>query len=55
MKKEWDKKDQAIFECADRGLIGLKRFGWLTLIEYEDIIEIIQKAIREKEKHEKST
>ena len=47
-KKVWDKKDQAIFECADKGLLGLKRFGWLTLSEYEEIDKFIHIAIEEK-------
>ena len=46
---KWDMKDQAIFECADKGLLGLKRFGWLTLQEYEEIQQVIRKAIEEKE------
>jgi len=45
----WDRKDQAIFECADKGLVGLKRFGWLTLEEYERIQTIISEAIQKKE------
>ena len=46
---KWDRKDQAIFECADKGLAGLKRFGWLTLDEYENIQTILNEAIKKKE------
>ena len=46
---KWDKKDQAIFECADKGLTGLMRMEWLTRQEYIEISKIIQKAIGSKE------
>ena len=46
---KWDKKDQAIFECADKGLTELMRMEWLTRQEYIEISKIIQKAIESKE------
>ena len=46
---KWEKKDQMIFECADKALIFLRRLGWLTTEEYEEIHTIIDKAIKSKD------
>jgi hypothetical protein len=40
----WDNKDQSLFECADIGLRGLKRGNWITLQEYEKILNLLHSA-----------
>ena len=44
-KKKWDKIDQALWDCVVAGLRGFKNSGWLTLTEYENICDLMQKLI----------
>ena len=46
---KWNKKDQYIFDCADKGLTALRNIGWLTGKEYDDIQDIISQSIKRKE------
>ena len=45
---KWTMADQSLWDCVTAGLTGLKRLGWLSLSQYEAIIEIMQNSIEEK-------
>jgi hypothetical protein len=47
---KWNKETQIIFECADKGLSGLRKLGWLTQQEYDDIQKILDKSIEKEQK-----
>jgi hypothetical protein len=47
-KKEWTWTDQSIWDCIKSALCGLKRQEWLTLDEFEHIIDYLQKKIDNK-------
>jgi hypothetical protein len=47
---KWTSAEQSIWECINAGLAGLKRLDWLTLQEYEKIMNKLQEFINEKEK-----
>ena len=46
--KQWEQYHQSIWECFNASLLGLKRENWLTLTEYERIINMLQQYIDKK-------
>ena len=42
---KWTLAEQSIYQCISSGLTGLKRLGWLSLDEYENILNILQECI----------
>ena len=48
-KKEWDRIAQSFYECFNSALIGLKREKYISLDDYEHLINELQDRLKEPE------